>query len=406
MKIKIDHIQNTFNYGSLMMAINTLNFLNKEVEEVEFYVDCISKEDIERIIKETNIQKIYPCKKNIFSATNIISKIIKQVKIAQLEAKQYDCKIVLGGDDISEYYAKNGWAIKFPIMYLKNRYLPTILIGQTIGPFTGYRKILARWALNMSVIYTRDDNCLEYLKKMGLKSARKGRDLAFLELPYQKNTEHILDKYELRNTKFITIVTSGLSKWYTTNYSKYLEEQIKIIRNLLNNTELTHTKIVLLAHVLKPENVDDRKVIKDLETMLSRQEKERIIFITDKLLASEARQILGNGLFTITGRMHAAVSTFYMRKPAISLSYSVKYEGVIGSGLDMKELVIECANEELWTTGQVSKQVAEKVDYVLKHYERLIYKINQNVTTTSEMAIKQLENAVQDIKAIQVKIRK
>lgn len=402
MRIKIEHISNTFNYGSLMMAINTLKYIEKHMDNIEFYVDC-KEEDLDRLKKETEINNLQSVIEYNFKSNNLIEKILRLIKIAKRDGKNYDLKIVLGGDDISEYYGKNIWVIKFPIMYIQNKYLPTIFLGQTIGPFSGVRKILARIVLGKTKIYTRDDTCFEYLNSIGVKSINRGRDLAFLDLPIQCKSDEVLTKYKLGNEQYITIVPSGLSKWYTKNYDNYLKEQVNLIYKLLKNKSLGDTKIVLLAHVLKPLEVDDRKVIDDLQNCLSKQLKERIIVITDELLASEARAILGNGLLTITGRMHAAVSTLYMRKPAISLSYSVKYEGVIGNGLDLGELVIECADEDLWKRGEVSKQVAEKVDYVVEHYGELIHKIDKNVRKTSEMSIEQLENVVKDIKTVEVK---
>lgn len=35
MKICIRHIPNTFNYGSLMMAINTIDYINKNMKDAE-----------------------------------------------------------------------------------------------------------------------------------------------------------------------------------------------------------------------------------------------------------------------------------------------------------------------------------------------------------------------------------
>lgn len=407
MKIKIEHISNTFNYGSLMMAINTLNYIYQNIEDISFYVDNNNAEEVERLRKETYIEEIYSAKKieNI-PTRNLVDKVCKRFKIADIDGKNYDLKIILGGDDISEYYGKKKWLVNFPIMYIENKKLPTIFLGQTIGPFTGYNRILARIVLSKAIVYTRDDKCLEYVKKMGVANCKRGRDLAFLELPRQKEAQNIVNKYKLEKNQYINLVASGLSEWYTPSYEKYLEENLNIIKNLLREEKLKDKKVVLLAHVLKPKKVDDRNVINDLEKKLNDEEKKRVIFISDKLLASEAREILGQGLFTITGRMHAAVSTFYMRKPAISLSYSVKYEGVIGKGLDMNELVIECANEELWETEQISRQVAKKIDYVMEHYDKLIDKIDKNVTKTSEMSIKQLEDVVQDIRLIQEKRKK
>lgn len=96
--------------------------------------------------------------------------------------------------------------------------------------------------------------------------------------------------------------------------------------------------------------------------------------------------------------MHAAVSTFYMRKPAISLSYSVKYAGVIGSGLDMDELVIESADDRLWKEKRISKFVNEKVDYILNNYDALIQKIDVNVSRTSKIVEKELDDLIKELK--------
>lgn len=226
--------------------------------------------------------------------------------------------------------------------------------------------------------------------------------MAFLQLPSQEAARSILIQHDLNENSYVTVVPSGLAKSYTSNYDDYLDEQLNIIRKLLSNESLKDKAIVLLAHVKAPGTAD-RTVIEDLEARLGEEERARIIVIKEDILASEARSVLGNGLFTITGRMHAAISTFYMRKPAISLSYSVKYNGVIGKGLGMPDLVIESADDSLWATGQISHLVDEKVTYVLENYQSLVQKIDKNVTFTSDMVRQQLDNVVRDIQVIQSK---
>lgn len=400
MKIKVEHISNTFNYGSLMMAVNTLSFINTCISGVEFFVDCSTEEDLDRLRKETKLKNIFPVKEFKTETKGIVGKIIEKIKRSQLEADFYVLKIVLGGDDISEYYMKAGWLLTFPIMLLDNIKLPTILLGQTIGPFTSYRKILARITLNRAIVYTRDDICLDYVKKLGIRSECKGRDLAFLELPNQVSTKEILDKYRISNNEYIVIVPSGLTTGYTNNYNDYLNEQINIVKGILANKKLKDKKVVLLPHVKDSRERTDLDVVRDIKSQLTVEADSRVVAIQDYMLASEAREILGNALFTITGRMHAAVSTLFMRKPAISLSYSVKYEGVIGSGLDLKQLVVEAAGDSLWKQGEITESVLNKIDYILDNYDELVHKIDRNVTKTSEIAIKQLANVVNDIKRI------
>lgn len=404
MKIKIEHISNTCNYGSLMMAINTLNKLNLSIDSLEFFVDVASEKDLNRLKLETGLSNIKMYKKaKGDSSLSKVKKLINKYKLIKNEKHIYDLKLVLGGDDISEYYTKKAWLKLFPIMYLEAINMPTVLLGQTIGPFTSYRKLLARFALNKTKIYVRDDNCLEYLKGLGIKSAKNGKDLAFLSLPMQYKAKHILNKYSLKANDYITIVPSGLTECYTSNLNAYIKEQVNILNCVLKNKILSDKKIVLLPHVLLPKHVDDRNIIREVMKNIDEEYKSRIIAIYDEMLASEAREILGNGLFTITGRMHAAVSTFFMRKPAISLSYSVKYAGVIGEGLDMNELVIEASNEGIWDKGLVSDLVSQKVDFILDNYEALIKKIDDKVNETSSITEAQLEDLVNYIKILRDK---
>jgi len=326
-------------------------------------------------------------------------RLIRRFRRAWSDGELYDVRIMLGGDDISEYYKRRSWLITFPLMFVDQLRLPTILLGQTIGPFTSYRRLLARIALSRAKIYTRDDDTLEYERQLGLRNVLVGRDLAFMELPNQEAAKAVVAEYDLEGRRYIVIVPSGLVHLYTSDYSTYLEEFISIVRNMLSDERLRNMYLVLLAHVRAP-GTSDKRVIRDLYQSLTETERERVIAITDDLLASEAREIIGNAAFTITGRMHAAVSSFYMRKPAIALSYSVKYEGVIAKGLDLRELVVEASGDELWQSGEISRAVFERINYVLENYDILIKKIDREVTATTSLVIQQLDNVVNDIRKI------
>ena len=110
------------------------------------------------------------------------------------------------------------------------------------------------------------------------------------------------------------------------------------------------------------------------------------------MLPGEARDIIGKGLFTITGRMHAAISSFQMSKPAISLSYSVKYEGIIGKDLDMKDLIVCARGNNHWESGNVVKETLVKISFILNHYEMLTNKIEKNVGRLKELSITQIND--------------
>lgn len=398
MRISIKHISNTFNYGSCMMAIALISKINNNIDNVDFYVDASSEIDLERLKKETNINNIF--RDNIEWSSNLIKKCTNKLKRIKLNkiVKKANTLIVIGGDDISEYYGIEYLEKELAILKEQSINKNIILLGQTMGPFTENRGELVRESLKNTKIYTRDNKCLEYLLKLNFKNVYAGRDLAFSELPMQIIAKGILRKYNIEKEQYITVVLSGLTECYTKNFEHYIVEQVNVIKKILSNNKLSNKKIVFLPHVLIPTHVDDRLIIREIINRLDQKSKTRIIAIDDAMLPSEAREILGNGILTITGRMHAAVSTFYMKKPAISLSYSVKYAGVIGDGLDLNELVIESANEKLWDSGEISKLVDEKINYVFDFYDELVKKIDIKVSETHKIVEEELEDLVRQIK--------
>lgn len=379
MNIKIEHVTNTFNYGSMMMGISIINQLNKELNNIKIYIDVMTPKDLERLKLETK-------------ATNLYANDTKVKK---------DVIIVLGGDDFSQVYCPS-------LEYLKGIFKPivenskeklVILIGQTIGPFSKEGEKIAIESLKNAKIYTRDDKNLEYLKSSNYQNIFMGRDLAFTDLPRQDEVKYILKKYNLDKDNYICFVPTGLVQQYKINEAMLIENIVNMLKNILADKRLEKKKILLLPHVLK--YTDDREIVKKIFKRLNELQinyGDRITAIYDVLVPSEARELLGNGLFTITFRMHAAVSTFYMRKPAISLSYSPKYEGVLGRGLDMNELVIESATPNLFMENKLSELVNEKVDFVLKNYDSLINKIDKNVTKTTAILEEEFKDIINLIK--------
>lgn len=398
MKVQIKHINNTFNYGSCMMAITLINKLKENFENIEIYADASNDVNLRRLKRETGFENIF--RDNIGAGNNIFERILNKLKRLKLNkiVNGIENVIIIGGDDISEYYGVEALEYRLSCLKEDSKSKKIILLGQTIGPFSSEREDLVRECLENTKIYTRDDNCLKYLEELDFKNVERGRDLAFLKLPMQNKVKSVLNRYNLESNEYITIVPSGLTKCYTEDLESYICEQVNIIKFMINNDNIIDKKIVLLPHVILPQKVDDRNVIKEIVRRLDEHIKNRIVAIGDELLPSEAREILGNGLLTITGRMHAAVSTFYMRKPAISLSYSVKYAGVIGDGLDMNELVIESADDKLWKSGEISTLVDEKVQFVLDNYDELIKKMDRKVTETSKITEEQLDDLVNQIK--------
>ncbi len=415
MKIRITHIPNTYNYGSAMMAVSLIKGLTELLPEIkiDYYTDVSSDADLERLKSSTGINNIFKYNDSTdrqWHEYGTYEKVVKLPgKIRKIKNKldriinEFDASIILGGDDFSEYYGTAHVVLELlKVKYLSNR-MPVYLAGQTIGPFTSYRALLAGWSLQNTRIYSRDQICFNYLRNtLGLIKVMNSRDLAFLDIPHQGDgmaAGTIMQKYGLHNGSYLTIVPSGLVDSYTKHEDSYVNAFVSIITEVLQ-CEPRIEKVLLLPHVFSPKGPEDSIMIEKVVAKISSNLLDKLVIIKESMLPYEARILLGGGLLTITGRMHAAVSTYQMKKPAICLSYSVKYKGVISDGLGMDKLVLECANDEIWCSGDVVTEITERVKYILNNYDSLISRINESSEKAKRYAFAQLEDIASHLRTI------
>jgi len=302
--------------------------------------------------------------------------------LIEAKSNKYNAFLYLGGDVFSDYYFGIDTLsdfVSFKFLHLAGK--DAILPGHTVGPFSSWKRVVAKFCLKDTIIFSRDRWSYKYLisdLKLDPQKVRSSADLAFLPLPNQYNHEYIkkvLRRYKLREDRYITIVPSGLWWKYTNRYDKYVENWVRLINKLEEHPDLFSMKIVLLSHVLDRPELSDSALITEISKKLKAKNKRSIVQITEPIPPTDARIILGNGIFTITGRMHAAISTFQMGKPAISLSYSAKYKGIIGYELNLEDLIIDARGDKIWENGKIITAILNRVEYTLDNYSKLTRKI-------------------------------
>lgn len=396
-KILIKNFPNLNNYGTAMMGLITIEALinNHGKDHLELFCNFDEYAIKEDIYKELN------SKIKINDYTNLKDKKIEKIKNAYIrkfliilntifykEQKKFDKVIVLGGDDFSEYYSKYVASIELFKLWRVSKNTKVILLGQTLGPFKVLlNKFVFKLFLPKLEVYARDPWTVDYFKNEFRIKINQMGDIAFNQLPLQHKNDiekEILNFYNLQKNTYITIVVSGLVNqgYYCNNEDLYLERHKEIILNIIKSNYFINKKIVLLAHTFSPYG-DEHTLIEKLICRFSKIEMERIVVITEKILPTKARFILGNGLFSITGRMHPAVSTLQMGKPTIILSYSAKYQGVIGMSLNRSDLIIDANNTYLWENGTIVKLIEDKIDYVMNNYDQLQFEIQNYVQEIS-----------------------
>ena len=405
-KVLLMNAFNTYNYGSMMMAENIITYFNKKMNnQLQFYIEYTSKDNINRLRQATQcevyIDKWISSKMIFKGPMRKIENFIKNRVKLLLNKKKYDVIIILGGDDYAETYCRTKFQLNGLIRTMKkvntlNQNTKLYMIGQTIGPYTGKREEYAKKIFKNIKIYARDEVSAEYMEKqLGVK-VHHSRDLALLNLnlqdEYESQYEKELQKYQLQDGKYITIVGTSLSEFYTDNTELFDQKFIEIIQAV--KEKYPDKKIVWLSHVV---NKGDNILLERLDKKFNRYISNNLTVIKEEILPVQARIILGHGYFTVTCRMHAAVSTLQMGKPAICLSYSVKYKGVIGNALDLDELVIECKGEEAWKKDIVNA-VLEKTDYIDKNYIVLQEKIKNKIQENQKIVENTINEIVNDIK--------
>lgn len=389
-----------------MMGLITIHNLYTLLEgKVIFYSDFDEYLEPEQLQKELNLD----IKINTYVKTrakgNTNLPIFRQLYLlrdilSNKDAKAFDMVVVLGGDDLSEYYGKHVWPV-FLSLYSWSFKTKIVLFGQSIGPFKfwlnrfSFRKLASRCK-----IFTRDEYCFNYLKNdlKITKNVSLSGDIAFLELPLETNTNYetvILKQYGLQKDKYVTIVISGLfGKYYTNNKNDYFNSYKQLVKQLKNISRFKDFKICFLAHTFPPHG-NEAELLTEFETYMGNEPD--LVFIKEKVYQAAARFILGNGVLTITGRMHASVSTFEMGKPSISLAYSVKYYGVIGDNLQRSDLIINANDPNLWQQNKISDIITNKVNYTLDQYPNMVSEIQTAVKRQKQMVNSAFTTLINDL---------
>lgn len=341
MNIYVYNCPNTFNYGSMMMGENFISSFNKTTNtKNKFYVETDDEINITRLKEATGIDEIYAVAQNsLFKAdtekNDYILGYLRMKKIISDFIKKIDLVVILGGDDFTEDY---GWkrpivnGIKFNI--LKREGLKVVMLGQTMGPYESFRKPVMKFLLSkIDKIYPRDPITYKYLEEMGLCNIDITDDLALLTLTKQE--------VKPRSKEYITYCPSELIYRFSKegNRQDWINFNLFMVEVIMK--KYPTKKLVILPHVTRPEAVDDSIIANELYALVMSKYGDRIIIESNEMFPYEVRNYIQQSLITISSRMHPVVSSIQCEIPAIALSYSSKYWGIIGERYGLGDYIID-----------------------------------------------------------------
>ena len=136
---------------------------------------------------------------------------------------------------------------------------------------------------------------------------------------------------------------------------------------------------------------NDKIIIDEIVKKLEPRYDSHVHVIDHLIHPYEARILLGEGKVTITGRMHAAVSSINMGTVPICLSYSVKFKGVIGDDFGLNDYIYQCRGDDIWYSGNVSTEVIARLNMVLENRKSIVKKINDKLELVKKKSMLQIE---------------
>ena len=382
---------NTFNYGSMMMGENFIYYFNKISRSINnYYVETDDEINIQRLKNATGINEIYRVSINALfhkglSKYDYLLAWINLKRAISDFAEKIDLVVVLGGDDFTEDY---GWkgplmnAVKFNLIMREG--IKVVMLGQTIGPFQSFRRPVMRSLLGrINKIYPRDSLTYDYLKDMRLKNISLTDDLALLQLARQERKE--------RTGEYITYCPSELIYQYAKENSResWIEFNLFLIEYILNR--YADKKLVLLAHVLMPKHADDRIIVNELYDLLKKKYEDRMIAVNNETYPYEIRNFIQRSFFVVSSRMHPVVSSIQCGIPAIALSYSSKFWGVIGERYGLGEYIIDVRSMNY-------KEMKERFVLLSDKIETEYKQIEERIKNNNMLAAKSITCALEDIR--------
>lgn len=308
----------------------------------------------------------------------IINYIANETLIQYAKA---DIVIHRGGDNLTEDYG-------MPYLYFESIFIsilmrkPTIILGESIGPFTTRTsKRLAEMILNnVDVIIAREKLSIDVLHKLKIFKPRIFLlpDIAFVLQPSSiERLQILLNSENLKNLRrpVIAISISSLIARYA--FTDVMEDQkIKHLISAMTNTiEYCQKKIgatfVFIPHVIGEGN-DDRVISRQIVDKLNNH-KDTFVIEGEYSHEDFRAFLLEYAEFIIGSRMHANIAAISVGVPTLALAYGQKTHGIIGEMFGLSDFVIDV--REVKNGEDLFIRMISKIDNLWDHRDMIKQKL-------------------------------
>jgi colanic acid/amylovoran biosynthesis protein len=253
-----------------------------------------------------------------------------------------------GGDSFSDIYGIQRFIyVSLPQLLVLLLGKKLVLLPQTLGPFRRwFAKTTARYIMNRAaLVYSRDfEGLKEAAEIMGAAELpakfRFCYDVGFVLEPRKPDSSalQMIEAVKGQNRRLVGLNVSGLL--YVGGYTQknmfglkvdYKDLVLDIVRKFLS---LDDVSVMLVPHVFgtREHLESDVTACEEVHDAFRRRfDETRLFRIQEKLDQSELKYLIGQCDFFVGSRMHACIAALSQGVPAVSIAYSRKFEGVLGS---------------------------------------------------------------------------
>ncbi|MBV6760647.1 polysaccharide pyruvyl transferase family protein [Rhodococcus opacus] len=220
------------------------------------------------------------------------------------------------GDSFSDIYGIRRLAAMNALSSLARRAnVPVVMGPQTIGPFKSRlgRRIGLQALHTASAVITRDSTSARYSKMLGRTPDAESTDVVFA-----------IPVFDRGQNADVAVNVSGLL-WQRNPHVDYAAYQGTVV-DLCTSLRDAGRRVTIFSHVLDSRDPDnDEPALADLQSQLGSEVGRFTPGSLDDVRAfcSSARIVVGS-------RMHACLNSLSVGTPAIPLSYSRKFEPLLG----------------------------------------------------------------------------
>jgi polysaccharide pyruvyl transferase WcaK-like protein len=246
-----------------------------------------------------------------------------------------------------------------------------------------------------TVICSRDElGVKDTQRQLGPSQAHKIKfchDVGFVVQPIDPSTDELADLQRIRNQGQLIVGFNISGLLYAGGYTqdnmfglkvRYLDIVERVLTFLVEDIS---AKVLLVPHVYGEPNVEsiesDQAACEAVYKSLPARLKQSVVLLRGSYSAAEVKYVIGTCDAFIGSRMHSCIAAISQADPAVAISYSDKFDGVMRT-LRMSDLIADPRKMSLPEIMAVISRTLDRQQELRQELKTAIPGVQANVVST------------------------